>query len=299
MKKFLIGLGVVIVALLAGLWLYIPTAITQAVHKSIAKLQAKGYEVTATPTITRRGFVLYPTITLNDITVMTPDKTTTVTLADAELHIDGIFNMTLTVDGHNGTTTAPVVKRIGSATFAGIDAMVTVDTLAMVMGTDIKPLSHIEGMIENITFANRAYGQTGLQDIRLSATVYGTKLWGADGVKLTQHWANQGGYIDVQSLTLKGNPLDHKTPPMQASYKGKIMQKDGGVTHGWSTQGMLQASPFSSLLDILVKWKKIPKKVVSYTDLVMLLLGGQVQGDILTIPLSYKETQFQLGKLAF
>ena len=294
MKKFLIGMGVVIVALLSGLWLYIPTAVNLALQKSINKLQAKGYEFTATPTIKRDGFVLYPTITLNDITLSHPDKTVTMTLADAVVHMDGLLQITITLDGHHGTTTAPVVKRIGSATFENIDAMVTVDTMAVLMGQDIKPLSHIESMIENIIFANRAYGQTGLQDIRLSATVYGKKLWGADGVKLADHWAGQGGYIAVQSLAFQGKKSDDKTPPMQARYNGRVWLKEGV-----STRGTLEASPFSSLLDILVKWKKIPKKVVPYTDLVMVLLGGQVQGDMLRIPLLYENKAFKIGKLQF
>ena len=299
MKKILGGMVGVIVVLLVGIWLYIPTGVNKALQKSIAKLQAKGYEVTANATVKRDGFVLYPTITLYDMVMTNPDKTVTMTLADAVVHMEGLLHLTITVDGHYGTTTAPVVKRIGSATFAGLDAMVTVDTVALLMGSEIAPLSHIEGMIENITFANRAYGQTGLQDIRLSATVYGKTVLGAGGAKLTDYWAQQGGYIAVQSLAFHGNPLGENTPPMRAQYNGRIKLQEGLVSPRLSTRGMLEASPFSSLLDILVKWKKIPKKVVPYTDLVMLLLGGKVQGDILRIPLMYEGTQLKLGKLAF
>ena len=334
MKKILIGGIIAIVVVMAGLWLYIPTAVNKAVQKSISKLQAKGYEITTSTTVKRDGFVLYPTVTFKGITLTTPNKTATITLSDMEVHMQGVLDVTVTLDGHNGTTTAPVVKRIGSATFASVDAMVKLDMMALLMGTNVAPLSHIEGMIEDIKFANRAYGQMGLQDIRLSAILYGKKLpvlerLGAQGEKsadsLANHWAKGGGYIAVQSLAFNGRPSDDTPQPestktettkpetilsMRAHYNGRVWLQNpvaGDVSSGLpdrlssrlSTRGMVEASPFSSFLDILVKWKKIPKKVIPYTDLVMLLLGGQVQGDILTISLSFDEGALRVGKLEF
>ena len=292
MKKILGGIGVVTVVAIGGMWLYMPIATYKAVEKSITKLQAKGYDITVTPAVNRDGFVLYPTVTLTDMTIIPPNKRVKFVLPKTVITGTGLMHMTAMVQSDELKAFFPIKqadgrKRRHHATAKTLQAQGTLTWMQILMGSSVDVMGTFAMTLDTIELIPTIGGQQDIRSISVSAKAYGTSLPYELNHDTLHHWVHQGGYIDITKGNIQGNDVN-------SQYTGRLTYTSNDE---WKSHGTVTITPFSTLLKGLSRRGKIPKNVEKYSQLAMMFLGGRISGEEMMLPLITKGNKVTLGNI--